>query len=208
MTDIAIETDNLTKRYGSTLALDSLCLSVAQGEVYGYLGPNGAGKTTTIRPLLGLHRPTIGSAALFGVDAWGDPVRAHRRVAYVAGKPSLWPSLTAEETLDFLANLHGRVDTGYRHELVARFALDTRKKVRALSKGNRQKVQLIAALATRLICCCWTSPLQAWTHSWRWCSVNASRRPRVEVNASSCHRTFSARWKPSATGSASFGRVG
>jgi ABC-2 type transport system ATP-binding protein len=145
----AIQTDKLTKRYGDTVALDSLDLTVAPGQVYGYLGPNGAGKTTTIRLLLGLHRPTTGAASLFGIDAWADPVTAHRRVAYVAGEPFLWPSLTAGETLEFLGRLHGGVDTPYREELVTRFALDTDKKVRALSKGNRQKVQLVAALATR-----------------------------------------------------------
>jgi ABC-2 type transport system ATP-binding protein len=148
--DPAIRTSGLGKRYRETIALDGLELEVARGEVYGYLGPNGAGKTTTIRLLLGLHRPTIGRAELFGVDAWGDPVRAHERVAYVAGEPFLWPSLTAGETLEFLARLRNRnADLEYRNELVERFALDTSKKVRALSKGNRQKVQLIAALATR-----------------------------------------------------------
>jgi ABC-2 type transport system ATP-binding protein len=155
----AIYAEGLTKRYGGTVALDGLDLTVEPGEVYGYLGPNGAGKTTTIRLLLGLHRPSAGRARLFGVDAWGDPVTAHRRLAYVAGEPALWPSLTAGETLDFLARLHGAsprgagsrgvVDTAYRDELVRTFELDTGKKVRALSKGNRQKVQLIAALATR-----------------------------------------------------------
>src|SRR5579883_2703819 len=145
----AIETTGLTKRYGPTLALDDLDLRVAEGEIYGYLGPNGAGKTTTIRLLLGLHRPTSGAATVFGVDAWADPVTAHRRVAYVAGEPFLWPSLTAAETLELLARLHGGTDNAYREVLVERFALDTRKKIRALSKGNRQKVQLVAALATR-----------------------------------------------------------
>jgi ABC-2 type transport system ATP-binding protein len=145
----AIVTERLTKRYRETLALDALDLSVVAGEVYGYLGPNGAGKTTTIRLLLGLHRPTSGRAELFGVDAWRDPVAAHRRVAYVAGEPFLWPSLTGGETLEYLARLHGGTDVPYRDVLVERFQLDTRKKVRALSKGNRQKVQLIAALATR-----------------------------------------------------------
>ena len=119
------------------------------GEVYGYLGPNGAGKTTTIRLLLGLHRPTAGRAELFGVDAWRDPVTAHRRVAYVAGEPALWPSLTGAETFHFLAEVARSSDVAYRDELVDRFELDPRKKVRALSKGNRQKVQLVAALATR-----------------------------------------------------------
>jgi ABC-2 type transport system ATP-binding protein len=145
----AIRTEGLSKRYGSTLALDQLDLSVAEGEVYGYLGPNGSGKTTTIRLLLGLHRPSSGRAELFGVDAWGDPVSAHERVAYVAGEPFLWPALTSAETFEFLARLHGGTDVSYREQLVQRFQLDTSKKIRALSKGSRQKVQLIAALATR-----------------------------------------------------------
>ena len=145
----AIRAIGLSKRYGDTVALDGLDLEVREGEVYGYLGPNGAGKTTTIRLLLGLHRPSSGRAELFGVDAWSDPVTAHRRVAYVAGEPFLWPSMTSAETFAFLGRLHGDVDLAYRDELVERFALDTRKKIRALSKGNRQKVQLIAALATR-----------------------------------------------------------
>jgi ABC-2 type transport system ATP-binding protein len=145
----AIRTAGLTKRYGSTLALDALDLIVERGEVYGYLGPNGAGKTTTIRLLLGLHRPTSGRAELFGIDAWRDPVAAHRRVAYVAGEPFLWPALTSAETFAFLARVHGSTDAPYRDVLVERFQLDTSKKVRALSKGNRQKVQLIAAFASR-----------------------------------------------------------
>jgi ABC-2 type transport system ATP-binding protein len=145
----AIGAENLTKRYGATLALDSLDLQVPSGEVYGYLGPNGAGKTTTIRLLLGLHRPTAGRATIFAIDAWGDPVTAHRRLAYVAGEPFLWPSMNGAETFEFLAQLHAGVDTTYRETLVERFQLDTTKKLRALSKGNRQKVQLIAALATR-----------------------------------------------------------
>ncbi len=145
----AIRAEGLTKRYGETLALDALDLTVAEGEVYGYLGPNGAGKTTTIRLLLGLHRPSAGRAEVFGLDAWSDPVSAHRRVAYVAGEPFLWPSLTSAETFEFLARLHGGADTAYRDLLVERFKLDTSKKVRALSKGNRQKVQLVAALASR-----------------------------------------------------------
>ncbi len=147
--EAAIRTEGLSKRYGDTVALDALELTVRRGEVYGYLGPNGAGKTTTIRLLLGLHRPSAGRGELFGVDAWRDPVAAHRRVAYVAGEPFLWPALTSEETFEFLARLHGGTDVAYRDTLVERFQLDVRKKVRALSKGNRQKVQLIAALATR-----------------------------------------------------------
>ncbi len=146
---MAIRTQQLTKSYGDTLALDSLELEVVAGEVYGYLGPNGAGKTTTIRLLLGLHRPSSGRAELLGIDSWGSPVNAHRSVAYVAGEPFLWPRLTGEETLEFLGRLHGAVDRSYREQLVERFQLETGKKVRALSKGNRQKVQLVAALATR-----------------------------------------------------------
>jgi ABC-2 type transport system ATP-binding protein len=144
-----LRTEGLTKRYGATLALDGLGLTVEAGEVYGYLGPNGSGKTTTIRLLLGLHRPTAGRAELFGLDAWRNPVSAHRRIAYVAGEPYLWPTLTAAETFAFLAQLHGSTDAAYRDRLVERFQLDPNKKVRALSKGNRQKVQLVAAFATR-----------------------------------------------------------
>jgi ABC-2 type transport system ATP-binding protein len=146
---LAIDTVGLCKRYGDTVALDRLELAVNEGEVYGYLGPNGAGKTTTIRLLLGLHRPTAGRAELFGIDAWSNPVQAHRRVAYVAGEPFLWPAMTGAETLEFLARLRGGVDVAYRDALIGRFQLDTAKKVRALSKGNRQKVQLIAAFASR-----------------------------------------------------------
>jgi ABC-2 type transport system ATP-binding protein len=144
-----VRTEGLTKRYGSTLAVDRLDLVVRPGEVYGFLGPNGSGKTTTIRMVLGLHRPSAGTATIFGLDAWRDPVATHRRVAYVAGEPALWPQLSAEETLAFLGRMHGGVDSAYRGVLVERFQLEQAKKVRALSKGNRQKVQLIAAFATR-----------------------------------------------------------
>ena len=146
----AIHTAGLTKRYGSTVAVDNLDLDVRHGEVYGYLGPNGSGKTTTIRLLLGLHRPSAGRAALFGIDAWRRPTDAHRHVAYVSGEPSLWPSLTSAETFEYLAQLRGGgVDRAYRDALVERFQVDPSKRVRALSKGNRQKVQLVAAFATR-----------------------------------------------------------
>jgi len=148
-TTLAIRTERLSKRYGETLALGALDLAVEAGEVYGYLGPNGAGKTTTIRLLLGLHRPSGGRAELFGMDAWRSPVTAHARVAYVAAEPNLWPTLTGAETLDFLARVRGGTDASYRDVLVERFQLDADKKVRALSHGNRQKVQLIAAFASR-----------------------------------------------------------
>ena len=145
----AIRAHGLSKSYRGTLALDALDLVVAPGEVYGFLGPNGAGKTTTIRLLLGLHRASAGRAELFGADVWRAAVAAHRRVAYVAGEPLLWPALTGDETFAFLASLRGGTDSAYRDVLIQRFHFDRRKKIRALSKGNRQKVQLIAAFATR-----------------------------------------------------------
>ena len=144
-----ILTEQLTKRYGHTTALDGLDLEVGQGEVFGYLGPNGAGKSTTIALLLALIRPTSGSARLFGLDCWEDAPAVHRRVAYVPSEANLWPTLTGAEAMRFLANLHGRVDEAYRDELVSRFDLDVDKKVRAYSHGNRQKVVLVAAFATR-----------------------------------------------------------
>ena len=142
-------TEGLTKRFGRVVALDSLDLEVRRGEVFGYLGPNGAGKTTTLRLLLGLIRPSEGRASLFGLDARDQAVEAHRRLAYVPGETSLWPGLTGAETLEFLGRLHGEVDRAYRDELIGRFKLDPDKKVRAYSKGNRQKLVLIAALMTR-----------------------------------------------------------
>ena len=145
----AIRTEGLSKRYGDTLALDALDLTVEPGEVYGYLGPNGAGKTTTIRLLLGLLRPTAGRAELHGDDCWRDPVAAHRRVAFVSAEPNLWEGLTGRETLEFLARVRGDEDTAYRDALIDRFQLDANKKVRALSHGNRQKVQLVAAFSSR-----------------------------------------------------------
>src|SRR6266568_773683 len=108
-----IEARGLTKRYGTTLALDRLDLDIPRGEVYGFLGPNGAGKTTTIRLLLGLHRPTAGSIHIAGSDAWADPVAAHRHCAYIASEPTLWPSLTGAETLEYLAHLRDGCDRAY-----------------------------------------------------------------------------------------------
>lgn len=146
---VAIRSDGLSKWFGDVEALAGLDLEVAQGEVLGYLGPNGAGKTTTIRLLLGLLRPTSGKAEIFGLDVRRQPVAAHRRLAYVAGETSLWPALTGTETLHLLGRIQGRVDPGYRDELIDRFALDPSKKVRSYSKGNRQKLGLIAGLASR-----------------------------------------------------------
>jgi ABC-2 type transport system ATP-binding protein len=145
----AIRTRGLTKMYGATAALKALDLEVAEGEVLGYLGPNGAGKTTTIRCLLGLARATSGRAEIFGVDAQARPAEAHRRVAYVPGDANLWPGLTGHQTLHLLGRVQGRTDAAYRDELIERFRLDPSKRVRAYSKGNRQKVLLIAALGSR-----------------------------------------------------------
>ncbi len=146
---IAIRIRGLTKRYRRVTALDSLDLDVRAGEVLGFLGPNGAGKTTTIRLLLGLIRPTAGTAEIFGLDAQADKVAVHARVAYVPGEATLWPSLTGAESLELLARLQGQADLEYRNELLRRFDLDTTIRIRAYSKGNRQKVNLIAALASR-----------------------------------------------------------
>jgi ABC-2 type transport system ATP-binding protein len=146
---IAIHTERLTKRYGSVDALSELDLDVDQGDVFGYLGPNGAGKSTTIGLLLGFIRATGGRAEIFGMDVRRDAERLHQRLAYVGSGASLWPSLTGAEALRFLANLHGSVDEGYREELIERFQLEPDKKVRAYSDGNRQKVLLVAALASR-----------------------------------------------------------
>jgi ABC-2 type transport system ATP-binding protein len=146
---VAVRTEGLSKHYGNVHALEGLDLEVAEGEVVGCLGPNGAGKTTTIRLLLGLVQPTAGRAAIFGFDCHRQVVEAHRRLAYVAGGASLWPSLTGAETLHLLGRVQGRVDDDYRTELIERFDFDPSKKVRAYSKGNRQKLILIAALMTR-----------------------------------------------------------
>jgi len=147
--DTILQTTELTKRYGHMTALDHLDISVQKGEVLGYLGPNGAGKTTTIRLLLGLIKPTSGSATLFGKDASKNAAEIHKQVAYVPGETTLWPNLTGAETLRLLANIHGSVDETYEKELLQKFAFDPNKKVRSYSKGNRQKIVLIAALASR-----------------------------------------------------------
>jgi ABC-2 type transport system ATP-binding protein len=149
MTDVAIRTEGLGKRYGTVDALSDLNLEVSRGEVLGYLGPNGAGKTTTIRLLLAMARPTAGRGEIFGLDCQRRSVEAHRHLTYVPGEANLWPTLTGAETLHLLGRVHGEVDDAYREELVGRFQLDVGKKVRAYSKGNRQKVLLIGALMCR-----------------------------------------------------------
>jgi len=138
----------LVKTFGHVRALDGLDLEVHAGEVHGFLGPNGAGKTTTIRILLGLLRPTAGEARLLGGDPWADATALHARLAYVPGDVTLWPSLTGGEVIDLLGRLRGGADPARRAELLERFELDPRKRCRTYSKGNRQKVVLVAALAS------------------------------------------------------------
>ncbi len=147
-TDAVIEVRGLVKSFGSTRVLDDLDLSVAPGEVHGYLGPNGAGKTTTLRILLGLLRADAGRLRVLGGDPWHDAVALHRRLAYVPGDVTLWPNLTGGEIIDMLGRMRGGLDAVRRDDLIERFDLDPTKKARTYSKGNRQKVALVAALAS------------------------------------------------------------
>ncbi|KAB2346845.1 ABC transporter ATP-binding protein [Actinomadura rudentiformis] len=144
----AISVRGLVKTFGRTRALDELDLTVTSGEVHGFLGPNGSGKSTTIRVLLGLLRADAGSAELLGGDPWREATELHRRLAYVPGDVTLWPNLTGGEVIDLLGRLRGGLNRQRRQDLLERFELDPRKKGRAYSKGNRQKVGLIAALAS------------------------------------------------------------
>ncbi|GAB3098502.1 ATP-binding cassette domain-containing protein [Isoptericola nanjingensis] len=146
----AVEIHDLRKAFGSVLALDGLDLTVEAGQVAGFLGPNGAGKSTTIRVLLGLLRSDSGSARLLGGDPWRDAVALHRRLAYVPGDVSLWPNLTGGEAIDYLARLRGKPDKRRKAELLERFELDPTKKARTYSKGNRQKVALVAAFVSQV----------------------------------------------------------
>ena len=146
--DLVVDARGLVKSFGSTKALDGLDLQVARGEVHGFLGPNGAGKTTTLRVLLGLLRLDSGSVRLLGGDPWRDIETLHRRLAYVPGDVALWPNLTGGEVIDLLSRLQGGHDVARRNRYLELFDLDPTKKSRAYSRGNRQKVALIAALAT------------------------------------------------------------
>jgi ABC-2 type transport system ATP-binding protein len=148
METAAIEISGLVKTFGPTRALDGLDLTVETGEVHGFLGPNGAGKSTTIRVLLGLLRADSGAVRLLGGDPWTDAVPLHRRLAYVPGDVNLWPNLSGGEAIDLLGRLRGGLDPRRRADLLERFDLDPTKKARAYSKGNRQKVALVAALAS------------------------------------------------------------
>src|SRR5215472_18393204 len=143
--DVVLRAVGLTKRFGRVVALDGLDLEVGTGEVHAFLGPNGAGKTTMIRILLGLLKADAGEVTLLGGDPWRDAVELHRRLAYVPGDLTLWPSLTGGEIIDLLGRLRGGIDARRRKALTERFDLNTSTKARAYSRGNRQKVALIAA---------------------------------------------------------------
>ena len=145
---VTLDVKNVSKSFGKFQALSNISLQVRKGEVYGFIGPNGAGKTTTIRTILGIYQATEGSVTVFEQDAWRDAVEVHKRIAYVPGDVSLWPNLTGGEVIDLFINLRGGGNLGKRDELVERFKLDPTKKCRTYSKGNRQKVALIAAFAT------------------------------------------------------------
>lgn len=143
-----LKTTNLTKKFGKFTALDGVNIEVNKGEVYGFIGPNGAGKSTTIRVLLGILKATAGEAKIFGQDAWKDAVDIHKRIAYVPGDVNLWPNLTGGEVIDLFVNLRGTNHKSRREELIKKFDLDPSKKCRTYSKGNRQKVALVAAFSS------------------------------------------------------------
>ncbi|MCL2754257.1 MAG: ABC transporter ATP-binding protein [Oscillospiraceae bacterium] len=144
---MTIQTANLTKKFGKFTALSDINLQIAQGEVFGYVGPNGAGKTTTIRTLLGILKATSGSVQVFGKDAWKDAVQIHKRIAYVPGDVNLWANLTGGEVIDLFVKLRGEINKTRRDALISKFDFDPTKKCRTYSKGNRQKVALVAAFA-------------------------------------------------------------
>jgi len=148
MTALNLETIGLTKKFGQLTALSGIDLKVTQSEVFGYIGPNGSGKTTTIRVLLGILKATDGCAKVFGLDAWKDAVEIHKRIAYVPGDVNLWPNLTGGEVIDLFSSLRGKLDKPRREKLLEMFDLDPSKKCRTYSKGNRQKVALVAAFAS------------------------------------------------------------
>src|SRR5690554_7377897 len=143
-----ISVRDLTKKFGNFTALDGINMEVEEGEIYGFIGPNGAGKTTTLRILLGILKATRGEAKIFGKDAWKDAVEIHRNLAYVPGDVNLWPNLTGGEVIDLFIKLRGSYNKHRREELIERFDLDPSKKCRTYSKGNRQKVALVAAFAS------------------------------------------------------------
>jgi len=146
----SVEVKDVTKMFGKTAALKGVNLQIAEGEVFAYIGPNGAGKSTTIRVLLGILQATSGTAKVFGKDAWSDAVEIHKKIAYVPGDVNLWPNLTGGEVIDLFVNLRGSHDKKLRERLIKDFNLDPTKKCRTYSKGNRQKVALVAAFASEV----------------------------------------------------------
>lgn len=148
MADLSLETVGLVKKFGKFTALNGIDLKMSEGEVFGYIGPNGAGKTTTIRVLLGILSATQGTARVFGMDAWKDAVEIHKRIAYVPGDVNLWSNLTGGEIIDLFVSLRNKHDKARREKLIKMFELDPSKKCRTYSKGNRQKVALVAAFAS------------------------------------------------------------
>ena len=148
MANLSLEINGLIKRFGKFTALNGIDLQINEGEVFGYIGPNGAGKTTTIRVLLGILQATEGNAKVFGMDAWKDAVEIHKRIAYVPGDVNLWANLTGGEVIDLFVSLRGKHDKARREKLLQMFELDPSKKCRTYSKGNRQKVALVAAFAS------------------------------------------------------------
>jgi len=146
----SVEVNNVTKMFGKTAALKGVNLQISEGEVFAYIGPNGAGKSTTIRVLLGILQATSGTAKVFGKDAWDDAVEIHRKIAYVPGDVNLWPNLTGGEVIDLFVNLRGSHNRTLRERLIKDFNLDPTKKCRTYSKGNRQKVALVAAFASEV----------------------------------------------------------
>ena len=150
MANAIIEIDDLVKKFGKVTALDGINLQVKEGEVFAYIGPNGAGKSTTIRVLLGILQATSGHARVFGKDVWKEAVEIHRKIAYVPGDVNLWPNLTGGEVIDLFVKLRGSHDKALREKLIVDFDLDPTKKCRTYSKGNRQKVALVAAFASEV----------------------------------------------------------
>lgn len=143
-----LQIDHLSKSFGKFQALNDVNLSIQKGEIFGFIGPNGAGKSTTIRILLGILKSTAGSASIFGMDVWKESVEIHKRIAYVPGDANLWPNLTGGEVIDLFLKLRGSKSTDKKQELIEKFQLDPTKKCRTYSKGNRQKVALVAAFAS------------------------------------------------------------
>ena len=203
-----IEIRGLVKTFGTVRALDGLDLTVAPGEVHGFLGPNGAGKSTTLRVLLGLLKVDSGSVTVFGLDPWRDATDIHRRLAYVPGDVSLWPNLSGGETIDLLLRMRGLEPAGTRREeLLEVFGLDPTKKGRAYSKGNRQKVALVAAFAAPVDLLVLDEPTSGLDPLMERSSTSASPSTRRPARRSCCPATSSARWSGWPTGSPSSARA-